>query len=233
MCSYVLDINRLVMHTGKHTDTHTNKNTYNHTNPEIHIQTNIPVHIQANIQGNIQTHIQTHVQKHTQTNIQTHTHTLKHMHTNTHIQTHTYKHTHTNTHIQTNTNTHKQTLIQTHTYKHTHTNTHTRGSHCYVDAAFTNAIHIYVAQVYCCACDSLTQRKCCGVRNYTDWIGTPWYNNQTHSNESFDYPESCCPHNNCTREVVHFEFYFESNSTNSSFVVDNVFTQVWLLTASI
>lgn len=60
-------------------------------------------------------------------------------------------------------------------------------------------------------------RKCCGVKNYTDWIDTPWYRNQTKTNESFYYPESCCTHENCTKE-----FHFDSNS---SFVSVNVFTK--------
>jgi len=79
-------------------------------------------------------------------------------------------------------------------------------------------------------------RQCCGVNNYTDWIGTPWYNNQTHSNESFNYPSSCCAHENCTSEV-YFELFDLTNSTftnssltNSSFtslgfVVNDVFTK--------
>lgn len=31
------------------------------------------------------------------------------------------------------------------------------------------------------------QLRCCGVHNYTTWIGTPWYN--SHNNT---VPHSCC-----------------------------------------
>jgi len=37
---------------------------------------------------------------------------------------------------------------------------------------------------------------CCGVDNYTDWIETDWYRNQ--SDPSIRYPQSCCAQLNCT-----------------------------------
>lgn len=76
-------------------------------------------------------------------------------------------------------------------------------------------------------------RKCCGLWGFTDWVGTPWYNNQTWTNESFYYPNSCCPEEIC--DFVEFvEIFFESdlsntttNSTNSTtpsvIVSNNVF----------
>lgn len=41
-----------------------------------------------------------------------------------------------------------------------------------------------------------TEMKCCGVDNYTDWLNTTWYHNQSDLNVK--YPESCCANSNCT-----------------------------------
>jgi len=47
---------------------------------------------------------------------------------------------------------------------------------------------------------------CCGVDNYTDWMNTAWYHNQ--SDHSLKYPESCCALNNCTY-IEHDEQLYE------------------------
>lgn len=36
---------------------------------------------------------------------------------------------------------------------------------------------------------------CCGVDNYTDWVSTSWYHNQT--DHSIKYPTSCCKNHTC------------------------------------
>lgn len=40
-----------------------------------------------------------------------------------------------------------------------------------------------------------SELKCCGVDNYTDWLETSWYHNQTPPR--IEYPTSCCQ-DNCT-----------------------------------
>ncbi len=37
----------------------------------------------------------------------------------------------------------------------------------------------------------LLQLRCCGVKNYTDWLETPWFN---HSGK-YEVPLSCCNKN--------------------------------------